>query len=223
MKCKNIIRRVVRHTLIWRCYEKYTLRVWNKHGRSGPPPHVFKQHVLKKYAQIYGLTKFVETGTFHGAMVDAMRSVMKEIYSIELDHKLCEQAKQKFKKFKHIHIMEGNSSEVLEKILPLICEPCLFWLDAHYSGCTTACGEKESPINEELMLIINHNISNHVVLIDDARCFSGNNGYPTIAELKDLIHLRRPDWKCTVEDDIIRLDHYEIFVNNNSKNYRLHK
>lgn len=34
----------------------------------------------------------------------------------------------------------------------------------------------------------------HIVLIDDARCFLGQDGYPTIEKLKDYVLSRQPDW-----------------------------
>lgn len=44
----------------------------------------------------------------------------------------------------------------------------------------------------------------HIILIDDARCFVGKNGYPTIEQVKEYIIERRADWIFDVKDDIIR-------------------
>src|SRR5262249_2110956 len=90
-----------------------------------------------------------------------------------------------------------------------ITEPCLFWLDAHYSGshfgCQTARGPRDTPIIQELEHILTHPIMSHVVLIDDARLFNGHNDYPTATELRDFIASRRPDWGVEIKDDIIRV------------------
>ena len=48
-------------------------------------------------------------------------------------------------------------------------EPCLFWLEGHYSVENTAKNVKEIPIMEELKQICDHPVKNPVILIDDAR------------------------------------------------------
>ena len=48
-----------------------------------PPPHVVKQRVLREYAERYELKVFVETGTYRGDMVQAMKPLFDKIYSIE--------------------------------------------------------------------------------------------------------------------------------------------
>jgi len=77
---------------------------------------------------------------------------------VELSTELYERAKRKFSRYKHISIFKGDSSKVLPEILSQIEEPCLFWLDGHYSKGITATGEKETPILEELKHIFNHPI-----------------------------------------------------------------
>jgi len=78
-------------------------------------------------------------------------------------------------------------------------------LDAHYSGANTAKGEKFSPIMEEIGPILNHCERDHIILIDDAREFTGKDGYPDIVEFtKDVARVRQ-DLMITVELDIIRI------------------
>ena len=43
-----------------------------------------------------------------------------------------------------------------------------------------------------------------MVLIDDARDFTGAHDYPTIAGLTAAISERRPGWTVELRDDIIR-------------------
>jgi hypothetical protein len=84
-------------------------------------------------------------------------------------------------------------------------EPCLFWLDAHYSGGSTAKGDFETPIMQELQCILGHQLAeSHVVLIDDARCFVGRNDYPALDELRQFILGIYAGWIFEVENDIIR-------------------
>ena len=86
-----------------------------------------------------------------------------------------------------------------------INQPSLFWLDSHYSGGETAKGEKETPIYEELNHILNPSYKDHVVIIDDARCFGTDSNYPTIAELIGFINSKRLGLEIIVQDDNIRI------------------
>ncbi len=148
---------------------------------------------------------FVETGTYKGNMVQAMKKKSKKIYSIELNETFYRNARKKFAKNNHISILFGDSSVRLKEILPKIDKPCLFWLDAHYSGEGTAKGDLETPIMEEMNLILNHSNLKHVILIDDARLFIGKNDYPTIEKIKNLVFKNRKDWLFIIKDDIIRI------------------
>lgn len=116
-------------------------------------------------------------------MVDAMKSTFERIYSIELNKEFFRKAKNRFAREGNIVILQGDSGEILPKLLDDLTEPALFWLDGHYSGGDTSRGESDTPISNELRTIFEHPIKNHVVLIDDARLFNGTNDYPTYAEV----------------------------------------
>jgi hypothetical protein len=177
---------------------------WLKAGKPLPPPHMVKEEAVKHYAETYLPNILIETGTFRGEMVDACATIFKQIYSIELSKKLAREAAERFSHQKHISILQGDSVEILPEILLRIDEPCLFWLDGHYSGGFTAKGNTETPILQELTSILNHHLDGHIILIDDARCFNGQSDYPTIREMKDMILSRHPDWFFEVENDVMR-------------------
>jgi hypothetical protein len=137
-------------------------------------------------------------------MVQGMLNVFEKIYSIELSHELYQSAKIKFKKYPHVHLYEGDSSEKLHEIVNILDESTLFWLDGHYSGGITAKGEKETPILDELKIILSSkNSHSHIILIDDARCF-GKGDYPSIDEIKKISSVYGFK-NITVESDIIRI------------------
>lgn len=187
----------------WRARIK--LREWVKAGRPVPPPHVFKQRTVKGYASRYSTHVLIETGTHLGTMVYAVRKQFERIESIELDTELYNYAVQRFSQFDYIHIHHGDSGDILPAILEEVDEPCLFWLDSHYSGSGTARGNLDTPIMQELSAIFEHHVKNHVILIDDARDFVGKNDYPTLDELESFVCARRPNLHFDVNDDIIRL------------------
>lgn len=171
-------------------------------------PHKYKEKIVKQYAKLFPVNIFIETGTYRGQMIEAVKTNFNTIYSIELDKTIANTAKYIFFKSKNITIINGDSSRVLPKLLKNIKLPCLFWLDAHYSYKT--------PIIEELKCVLNHSIKNcfqkhplgHVILIDDSRFFTSKyskNGYPTIEELKKLVFNINPNLIIKDNNDVIQI------------------
>ena len=182
--------------------------LYNQAAESGhltPLPYEIKHLIIMTYAQIYNLRILVETGTYLGDTVFALRNEFSEIYSIEIDQNLFTNAEQRFHKYNHIKILHGDSGETLSQILNKLTEPCLFWLDGHYSSGITGKGKKNTPIIEELTCISTHSIQKHVILIDDARLFTGLDDYPTLSQLKHQINIVQPKYHVDVYHDIIRI------------------
>lgn len=184
-------------------YDQKDLRDW-KRGRLASPPPVVKQRVVATYGERFGLRSLVETGTFEGAMVQAQRRRFDRIVSIELDPALHEEATRRFSSEPHIRLLQGDSSVVLEKVIAEIGEPCLFWLDAHYSEGRTARGSSDTPVAHELDLILRRG-RDDVILIDDAREFGSSPSYPTLEEIRDQVRETRPTWVVEVAEDVIRI------------------
>lgn len=170
-----------------------------------PPPHLIKQKALLTCARQFNLNVLVETGTFRGDMVEAMRNTFERIYSIELSQQFFEDARRRFKSAAHIELIRGDSGQELGRLLPKIHQPALFWLDGHYSAGQTARGEKITPIFEEMEHILGSAEKRHVVVVDDARCFGHHPGYPTLDELRQFILLRDPTREISIQDDSIRI------------------
>lgn len=178
---------------------------WERKNRVGAAPHLVKQRVIKAYAQKYNTKILVETGTFLGDMVDAMKDAFDEIYSIEISDQLYKQAVTRFENIGHIILLHGDSGKEIKNVLKTIKTPALFWLDGHYSGGVTSKGEKDTPILEELGHIFSVAEHNHVIIIDDARCFGSDPAYPSIDELKQFVSSKRDDLEIHVEEDSIRI------------------
>jgi hypothetical protein len=168
-----------------------------------------KQRAVQEYADRYRLRVLVETGTYYGEMVAAMRSRFDEIYSIEYDHALAVRAKKKFARWPHIHILEGDSQKKIPEILATLKTPALFWLDAGYYGWAGLQGDKQR-LTVELDSILQHTVDqhpgkSHIILMDDARGLSGQNGAPTVDQLKQHIESTFPGRKVSVKHDIMRI------------------
>lgn len=183
---------------------KTVIRQWREQGSPLPPPHQVKQEAIRGYAKEYSIGTLVETGTYMGDMVEAQRNNFTQIFSIELSPDLWKKAVERFREAPEVKILQGDSGVVLHKIMAAMDGPAVFWLDGHFSAGVTAKGDKDCPIYEELDAIFSYSKQDHVILIDDARCFVGEGDYPTIEALTKYIQNRDPRYKIRIEDDIIR-------------------
>jgi hypothetical protein len=178
---------------------------WKKAGCPVPPPHLVKQGVLRECAKIYQLRVFVESGTCYGDMVEALKGEFDRLYSIELSPYLYGKCLMRFGKVKHITLIQGDSGVELKRVMEKLDQPALFYLDGHYSSGMSIKGDKETPICEEIRAILGAKRLDHVIVIDDARCFGVDPDYPPLEELERLIHSYRQDLRMTVENDCIRI------------------
>lgn len=191
----------------WRSeiHNRRAINRWGNAGKPIPPPHAVKVQTVKDYSARYSASVLIETGTFLGDMVFAVKHLFDEIISIELDNRLYARAKERFRHYPHISILQGDSGELLPRVLANINERSLFWLDAHYSGEMTARGDRETPIEAELRHILSNHSTESTILIDDARLFTGERDYPNLEELEVFVLRSRPTWVFEVRDDIIRM------------------
>ena len=184
---------------------KEVIRNWKNEGRPIPAPHIYKILTIKYYAKKFSANTLIETGTYLGETIETCKYIFKTLISIELGKDLFELATQRFAGDRNITIYQGNSGEMLQDILLPINEPCLFWLDGHYSEGITAKGDLNTPILAELKHIFEHSVKNHVILIDDARCFNGKDDYPSLQLLQSFVNNYDFNLQFLVEDDIIRI------------------
>jgi len=199
----------------------FLIRLWNGYNRLKNlyvnryiiPSYEQKRSILLHYRNLENITVFIETGTFLGDTIHTFRNDFETLVSFELSSELASKATKRFEDYSHIQIITGDSGELLPNVLKKFSKPCLFWLDGHYSSeffigaefIKTAKGKKDTPIIEELTAILHHPIKKHVILIDDARCFNGENDYPTISEIKKFVKSIRPECQIGVKRDIIRI------------------
>lgn len=177
---------------------------WLSAGKPVPPPHKAKRMVLQSIAREHGIKILVETGTYYGEMIAALKSEFDKLYTIELSRELHELAQRRFQGQDHIRVVQGDSGEKIQEILREIDRPALFWLDGHYSSGITAKGALETPILQELGHILNAPDLGHALVIDDARDFGTDPAYPTLEVVKDFVLSRRPTLECTVDTDSIQ-------------------
>ncbi|MGH3430856.1 MAG: hypothetical protein ACRDQZ_25355 [Mycobacteriales bacterium] len=178
---------------------------WLAGGCVGLAPDPVKRQIISSYLRHFKLKTFVETGVYVGdtlAQVSRDRSV--RCTSIELAEPYYRDAVNRFRRRANVDLLRGDSGELLPALVEALDAPALFWLDGHWSGGATAKGPVDSPISSELDAILSSPIRDHVVLIDDARCFDGHGGYPHLGELLETVR-RSSGYRCEVSADIIRL------------------
>lgn len=146
----------------------------------------YKRALLADYAKCYQCKTFVETGTCEGDTVAELASMFEMTYSIELNPEYYERAAKRFADSTNVMIIHGDSGVELPKLLPILEEPVLFWIDAHLDAWT-------GPVKIELQAIYDSGISG-VVLIDDM---------DYIGETLP----RHPDWSYELIDGIVRCVH----------------
>ena len=177
---------------------------WKLRGEPIRSPHLLKQRTVREYAERYRLRVLVETGTYYGEMVAAMKNRFAEIHSVEFDSELARGAAKKFSRWPHVHIVEGDSQKVVPELLHSLREPALFWLDAGYYGWAGLQGDRQR-LTSELEAILGSSVRGHVILMDDARGLNGQNGAPTVEQLKQRIEAEFPGRRIEVKHDILRI------------------
>ena len=189
-------------------YNISTYLSWELKGRplGVSSPHLFKRKLIRNLQKITNTSTFIETGTYKGEMVEALRNNFKALYTIEIDQTLFSDAKKRLEKYKNIKVLNGDSAEVLGEILKSQNENIIFWLDAHYSGGVTSMSNVHTPIEKELETIFRYEKDKNkkcYLLIDDARCFTGENDYPTIERLKEISNQNNKE--LTQVGDVIKI------------------
>jgi len=202
---QHLIRRVPLLRPILERRQRAAMTRWEKAGRPVPPPGLHKQQVIRTYGRNTGIRVLVETGTYFGDTLYALRNDFDRLISIELDLELYKAALTRFRPFKNIENLHGDSGERIHEVVAGLKERAIFWLDGHFSGGITATAEEETPISNELDAILRHPIRDHIVLIDDARCFGTDPNYPTIEQLREFLQRKSPRSQITIENDIIRI------------------
>jgi hypothetical protein len=201
---KNNLSRYSPYILIDLLRDLPSIYRWLFSGCSFNAPSSLKRLILLHYLKAYRLNTFCETGTFLGDTLACVATNSNiRCLSIELSSMYFQLAQRRFLFYPNISLFLGDSSSILPVLLPTLTHPTLFWLDGHYSGDHTARADVDTPILNELKELFqfpNH----HVILIDDARLFNGESGYPCLHDILKFIS-NNSSYSVEVSTDVIRL------------------
>ena len=192
---------------LWYRFDKIrqsaAVRRWLNSGGKGAAPHSVKMMIIQAYLKEFSLDQFIETGTYLGDTLGYIAQTGVNCTSIELSTELYGAARSRFRSFRNVTLINGDSGSKLPELLHSLDEPALFWLDGHYSAGVTARADADTPISKELDAILRHPIKKHVILVDDVRYFNGMNDYPHLDELLQILR-RDGTYDVEVSMDIVR-------------------
>jgi hypothetical protein len=172
--------------------------------------------------QFYDLTKnvktnhYIETGTYLGDGIKCVLNNYENIHSIELAEKWYDYNKEQFKNNTNVKMYLGDSKKILPELLNNINEPVTIYLDAHFSGGTTAFGEEEVPLLLELECLKNRKYDD-IIIIDDCRLL-GKTGICGAGDNHPIYPSMTYDWSNITESSIMSLmkEGYILLKNDNS-------
>jgi predicted O-methyltransferase YrrM len=158
--------------------------------------HADKEVVVRGAAEKFAIRQLVETGFGEGMMVRDVAKLFDKITSIELDQERYRKGVEEFGHEPSIHLLCGDSAELLPAIVRELEGACLFWLDAHM--------DDTSPIISELHAVLSRGGAGDgdVVIVDDLR-FLGRDGWPSVAEVLKTILTHYPEWTIKMQDDVL--------------------
>lgn len=172
-------------------------------------PHEERVKIVRKYAEDYGLTTFIESGTGEAFTLIRVRDLFARCYTVEIDPELHARAVAIFANDPNVQCSLGDSAQWLPDLIESLTEPALFWLDGHFCGGPTK-PPIDTPIVTELISCVERAPKGSVILIDDARLFDG--GVEHSLEFKDYPSI---DWVAVtaikagfefeLADDVMRL------------------
>lgn len=168
------------------------------------------REIIDKMRTVFGITTFVETGTFRGETAAWASERFDRVYTIEGSPDFRHEAQERHRDKTNIEFLLGDSGAVLKELVPRLSDgPALFWLDAHWMP--GSFGEKhECPLLEEIK-VIHQSIGEHFILIDDARLFLAPpplphraRDWPDIGAVLAALNPpeREPNY-CVIHNDVI--------------------
>ena len=159
---------------------------WSTTGKKGAVPRLFVACKLKQIAKAKNLESFIETGTHYGELTSYVLNDFKEIQTIELTEELYSFCRNRFENDPHVTCIRGDSADHLKDALNGASFNGLVYLDAYYSGGVTGRGEVETPLKNEIDVILKSKFKG-VVVVNNLRCMTGSNDYPKKQEVLEKI------------------------------------
>lgn len=151
----------------------------------------------------YGLSTFVETGTWKGDSAVWAAGVFDKVTTVELSPVFYQKSKERLDGLPNVSLYQGDSRLLMIEICRKLRRPTLFWLDAHWTGDMGIEDENgPCPVMYEIDAINRLMKATHVIMVDDHRLFpSKSNGWPS-ADLVVASLEHRGHRSVSITDDV---------------------
>jgi hypothetical protein len=166
-----------------------------------PAQNAKRRHLLSLFTE-RNHDILVETGTYLGDTIAFFVPHARRIVSIEIDGTLHARAAERFANNANVELVLGDALESAPQIVSELEEPCLLWLDGHFSGGATGRSALDEPAVAILRRIAQLRCaSGTTVVIDDLRRFGRESGVPALDSLLDASRATFPGASISVELD----------------------
>ena len=195
-------------------YRNLILINWVKKYVLSPfkTPTYIKQKILFKHS-IKNAT-WIETGTYTGLTTAFLAKRFPCVHTIEPSEDCLKIAKSNLARFNNVNYHFGTSEEKLEGIISQLSGDLCLWLDGHFSGGITFCGDNECPVIYELETISKNRMqfSNLIIFVDDiAASFVDQDHYPDIDFYVDWARKNKFNWFIEQGIFIAKSQNIDIF------------
>jgi hypothetical protein len=118
IRCSHFV-----HEYIRPIYARGQMRAWWAQGRPAPPPHEVKLAAILGLADRLDAKALIETGSYLGDTIRALRGRFDLIASIEIAPSLAEPLQREFAGDSSVRVILGDSGAELSKLLAGNCSP----------------------------------------------------------------------------------------------------
>lgn len=147
---------------------------------------------------------FVEAGTYLGITANRCASVFDSVYTIELDVDLARRSSKYLSKRENVTTIQGDALSVIPELLQRDnLSDTLIFLDGHFSGGVTSCGELPEPAVEELRVLSEYKDRIRAIIIDDFRSFGENEEFPSKSELLKAAEESFAEYAISIQLDLV--------------------
>jgi len=143
---------------------------------------------------------YIETGTYNGDNLSRRLNSYDKLYSIEINPEFQANNIQKYESIDKVNLFVGDSATILPRLLNDISEPCVIYLDAHYSGKKFSFEIPPMPLIHEIESISEFKF-NSITVIDDIRLLGKKSQEGLLGD--PLYPLFTADWSGVTMEEIL--------------------
>jgi hypothetical protein len=128
------------------------------------------------------------------------------VFTIEIDQALADAARAFLASRSNVEVICGDAVTELPRLFA--CHEvgsAIVFLDGHFSGVGTGCGEMPEPAIEELRALRVHSSAIGAIVVDDFRSFGQEPNFPKKSELIRFAEEGFPDFVISIQNDQLSL------------------